>query len=141
MPGSTPGGGIPGNGTIHTQGNTMLTTSIKEGKWVSYRGELDIYLDDVRYAIRRFGDNHGEVYREGVFESNILPTVGTIRLASCHKGFPPKEIIQWAKENYGPHYVGAMYNLDTKRYEYTEPQPKLAQCPLGYWRPVADIDP
>jgi hypothetical protein len=118
----------------------MLATSIKEGKWVSYRGELDIYLNDVEYAIRRFATDP-DVYCEGVWESDILPTVGTIRRTSSWKGFPPTEIIQWAKEKYGSHYVGAMYNAKTKRFEYTEPQPKLAQCSLGYWRPEVDINP
>ena len=79
----------------------------------NYQGESDYKYLNQRYRVRNFGLDYGD-YNEGVYESNIIPSVGTVM--GFIDEYPPEAVM--AKF---PGYVAGRYNRETKRIETQEP--------------------
>jgi len=66
---------------------------VRDHCWTcSYQGETDFVIDTGRYAVRWSGDPEHN-WNTGVWESDIVPTVGTIHYLSNTKGFPPMKVV------------------------------------------------
>ncbi len=69
----------------------------------AYQGASDFRWRGQRYTVRWLGRDDGQ-YNPGVFENEVLPTVGTVK-AFCSDEYPPAELMAFFKG-----YVPARYN-------------------------------
>lgn len=87
----------------------------------AYQGASDFRWKGQRYTVRWLGRDDGQ-YNPGVFENDVLPTVGTVK-AFCSHDYPPEELMAFFKG-----YVPARYNPEKGRIE-TIGKPNVVPLP------------
>ena len=115
----------------------QATATRRESFYCGFQGTTDYKIRGITYSVRYVADPHG-TWNDGVWESDILPTVGTVvsrqyyvRQGCCYD-FPPEDIL-----TIFPGFVGARWNSALGRIEYQGDPPETFVDRFGNVRPTA----
>lgn len=96
--------------------------SEKEARFKSsYQGEIEYLFEGTTYRVREFGIDYGD-YNEGVFEREILPSIGTVKMFPVTE-FPSDEVMELF-----PGFVAARYNPEKRCIETKVEPDTLPYC-------------